>query len=39
VKIKRGVRKGCCHGFYLNIYSKYFTKGALRGFGDYKIGG
>jgi hypothetical protein len=37
VKIGRGVRQGCSLSF--NLYSKYLTKEALKGFGDLKIGG
>jgi len=40
VKIGRGVRKGCCLSSILfSLYSEYLTKGALEGFGDFKIGG
>jgi len=38
VKIGRGVRQGSCLLLILsNLYSKYFTKEALKGFGDFKI--
>jgi len=40
VKIGRGGRQGCCLSPILfNFYSKYLTKEALEGFGDFKIGG
>jgi len=40
VKIGRGVRQGCCLSSILfNLHSKYLTKGALEGLGDFKIGG
>jgi len=39
VKIGRGVRKVCCLSPILfNLYREYFTKEALGGFGDFKIG-
>jgi hypothetical protein len=39
VKIGRGVRQGCCLSLILfNLYSKYLTKQALEGFGDFKVG-
>jgi hypothetical protein len=38
VKIGRGVRHGCCLSPILfNLYSKYLTKDALEGLGDFKI--
>jgi len=40
VKIGRGVRKECCLSpILLNLYSECFTREALEGFGDLKIGG
>ena len=40
VKIGRGVRQGCCLSPILfNLYSECLTKGALKGFGDFKIEG
>jgi hypothetical protein len=39
VKIGRGVRQGCCLSHFLfNLYSECFTKEALEGFGDFKLG-
>ena len=38
----RGISQGCCSSPILfNLYSEYsyFTKEALEGFGDFKIGG
>jgi hypothetical protein len=36
----RNVRQGCCLSPVLfNRYSKYLTKEAVEGFGDFKIGG
>ena len=40
MNIGRGVRQGSCLLPILsNLYSKYFTKEALEGFGDFKIVG
>jgi len=40
VKIGTGVRQRCCLSPVLfNLYSECLTKGALKGFGDFKIGG
>jgi hypothetical protein len=39
VKIGRGVRQGrCLSQILFDLYSKYFTKDAIAGFGDFKIG-
>jgi hypothetical protein len=40
VKIGIEVKQGCCLSPILfNLYSEYFTKEVLKGFGDFKIGG
>jgi hypothetical protein len=40
VKMGKGVRQECCLSPILfKLNSKYFTKKALEGFGDFKIGG
>ena len=40
VKTGRGVGQACCLSPVLfNLYSECFTKEALEGFGDFKIGG
>jgi hypothetical protein len=40
VKIGRGFRQGCCLLLILfNLCNEYFTKGALEGFGNFKIEG
>jgi len=40
VKIGRGVRQGFCLSPILcNLYSKYFIKEAVEGFGDLEIAG
>jgi len=40
VKIRRGIRHGCCWSpTVFQWYSKYLTNKALEGFGDLKIGG
>jgi len=40
VKIGTEIRQGCCLSPILfNLHSKYLTKEALKGFGDFKIGG
>jgi hypothetical protein len=40
VKIGRGARQGyCLSPILFNLYSECFTREALEGFGDFKIGG
>jgi len=40
MKIGKRVRQGCCLSPILfNLYSECITKGALEGFGYFKIGG
>ena len=40
MKIGRGVRQRCCLSPILfSLYSECLTKEALKGFGDFKIGG
>jgi hypothetical protein len=40
VKIGREIRQGCCLSPILfSLCSKYLTKEALKGFGDFKTGG
>jgi hypothetical protein len=39
MKIGTAVRQGfCLSPILFNLYSKYLTKAALEGFGDFKIG-
>jgi hypothetical protein len=40
VKTGRGVRQQCCLSTIIfNLYSEYYRKETLQGFGDFKIGG
>jgi hypothetical protein len=40
VKIGREIGQECCLSpIIFNLYSRYITKEALKGFGDFKIGG
>jgi len=40
VKIGRRVKQECCLSPILfNLYNEYLTKEAVKGFGDFKIGG
>jgi hypothetical protein len=40
MEIGRGVRgESCLSPIVFNLYRKYFTKEAIEGFGDFRIGG